>query len=155
MFYYFFILFQISTINLIFTFSTVLPVFCSFSTGLVFFCSSFLLSYFLTFLLFIKRPGVAEAVLQIPLSLIHWLNDSSFSSKSSKYHKSQTEWARELTFWEIVQPPQHFTCHMSHATCNMSHVTYNIFFFFYFFQNLQTMWVKGVLSTWPTPSSCF
>ena len=45
---------------------------------------------------------LTDPVLQTPLSLIHsFINSvtqSSFSSKSSKYHKSQTIKARELTF---------------------------------------------------------
>ena len=35
--------------------------------------------------------------------IIHWVIESS--SKCSKYHKSHTVRARELTFWENVHPP--------------------------------------------------
>ena len=87
---------------------------------------------------FFNRPGVPEAVLQTPSSLIK----TSFSSKSSKCHKSQTRRAKELIFWENVHPPQHVTCHISRVTCHMSRVTCHIscvtcqmscvtFFFFY------------------------
>ena len=50
-----------------------------------------------------NRPGVARAVLQTPLWLIISVSESAFSSKSSKYHKSQTVRARDLKFWENVQ----------------------------------------------------
>ena len=76
-----------------------------------------------------NRPGVAGAVLQTPLSLIEsvsqFVSQWAFSSKSSKYCKSQSGRARELPFWENVYPPQHVTCHMSCVTCHMSHVTCN------------------------------
>ena len=47
------------------------------------------------------------------------VSESAFSSKSSKYHKSQTVGARELKYLENVQPPHHVTCHMSHVTCQI------------------------------------
>ena len=54
---------------------------------------------------FINRPGVAGAVLQRASSFIHsWIN-SSFSSRSSKHHNSQTLRARGLIFWRLVIPP--------------------------------------------------
>ena len=62
------------------------------------------------------RPRVAGAVLQTP-------STDTFYSKSSNYHKSQTERARELKLWENVHTLQHVTCHMSHVTCHMSCVT--------------------------------
>ena len=72
----------------------------------------------------LNRPGVAEAVLQTPLSLIDSFTQSGILfSKSSKYHKSQTIKARELKFWENVHPWQHVTFHVSHVTCHMLHVT--------------------------------
>ena len=46
-----------------------------------------------------------------------WVSESSFSSKSSKYHKSRTVRAGELEFWGNVHHPQHITCHISHVTC--------------------------------------
>ena len=46
-----------------------------------------------------NRPGVAKAVLQIPLSLIHsFMSESSFLKISSKHCLSQTVIARELKF---------------------------------------------------------
>ena len=48
------------------------------------------------------RCGVAGAGLQTPSSLINSVSDSSYSSKSSKYHKSKTIRARELTFLECA-----------------------------------------------------
>ena len=44
-----------------------------------------------------NRPGVAGAVLQTPFAM-HSLTNSSFSSKSSRYDKSQTIRAMELKF---------------------------------------------------------
>ena len=78
---------------------------------------------------------LTDPVLQTPLSLIHsFINSvtqSSFSSKSSKYHKSQTIKARELTFlWECSPP----------STCHMSHVMYS------------PLSMEGLLSTGPKPS---
>ena len=75
-----------------------------------------------------NRPGVAGAVLQTPL----WLSDkfiqSSFPSKSSTHHYSQTVRAGEFTFWENVHPTPHVTYPVSHAICHMSHVKcYNYF----------------------------
>ena len=48
--------------------------------------------------LIFNRPGVAVAVLQAPLSLIHSLTKSSFSSKYSEHLHSQAVRARKLTF---------------------------------------------------------
>ena len=68
-----------------------------------------------------NRPGVAGAVLQSSLSLIHWLSESSFSSKSSKFHKSQTRRARENVHPNNMS---HVMCHMSHVTCHVSSVIF-------------------------------
>ena len=46
---------------------------------------------------------------------------SYFTSESSRYCKSQTGRAVELTFWENVHPPT--ICYMSCVTCQVSHVT--------------------------------
>ena len=37
--------------------------------------------------------------------VMDWFSQRSFSSRSSKYHKSQTGRARGLKFWENVHPP--------------------------------------------------
>ena len=74
----------------------------------------------------VNRPGVAGAVLQTPSSFIHSVSQWSFSSESSKYHKSQTVRARELTFGENVHPPQHVTCHVSRVTCQVSRITCHV-----------------------------
>ena len=68
-------------------------------------------------------------------SLSHW----AFASKSSKYHKSQTQRDRELIFWENVQPSQHVTCYMSHVTCHVSHTIYFLISIF-FWQRDETYW---------------
>ena len=74
----------------------------------------------------VNRTGVAGADLRTHSSLIHSLSQLSFSSKSSKYHKSQTVKARELKFLENGNPPQpvtclHVTCHILHVTCHELH----------------------------------
>ena len=62
--------------------------------------------------LFFNRP---RAVLQTPssliYSLIHWLNNWSISSQSSKHQ-----------FWEQVHLPPPVMCYMSHFICHMTHV---------------------------------
>ena len=79
------------------------------------------------------RPGVARAVLQTPLSLIHSFSQPSFSSKSSKCLHSKTVIAMELKFWENVHRTLCVTCHVSHitchvplVTCHLSHVTFRV-----------------------------
>ena len=101
-------------------------------------------------------PGVAGAVLQTAFSLIHLLSESSFSSRPSKNHNSQTVRARELKFSDIVHHPLCVTfrmscvkCHISCVTCHVSHVTKKIF-------SLTIWWSKlleGLLLTRPTSSS--
>ena len=56
----------------------------------------------------------------------NWFIDSSFSSQSSRHHKSQIIRARELKCWEIVNPPLCVTCHMSHVMCHMSSVRWQV-----------------------------
>ena len=46
-------------------------------------------------------------------SFIHWVTESSFFSKTSKYHKSQTVRARDMNFWDNVHHPLFVMCHMS------------------------------------------
>ena len=84
--------------------------------------------------LLIKRPGVAGAVLQTPLSFmtfIHSLN-KRFSDPlvkiSSKHRLSQTIRARELKFEKMFTPHNgsHVTCHMSCVTCHMARVTFHV-----------------------------
>ena len=90
-----------------------------------------------------NRSGIAGADLQTPLSLIHlfisWFIQWSYSSRSLKYHISQTIRANELKIWKNVHPPQHVTCQLScvtcqvaHVTCHMSHFKCHISFFSYF-----------------------
>ena len=108
--------------------------------------------------------------------LCHYLSQCSFSSQSSRHHKSQIVRARELNFWENVHPSPCVTCHMSHVMCYMSCVTCHVshvrchmsgvtchvldffsYFFFFFFFFYRTKWwsklVKGLLSMGPTASS--
>ena len=80
----------------------------------------------------IKRPGVAEAVLQTPLSFMKWLSHSSFVKISSEHLHSQTRRARELKFWKKVHlppTPSGVICHMSHVMCQVSHVMCHMCFF--------------------------
>ena len=60
----------------------------------------------------------------------------SFSSKSSKYHKSQTVRAKKLTFipWNMSD----VTCHMLCVICHISHVP--SYFFFYKVVKLMGVW---------------
>ena len=104
--------------------------------------------------------------------LIHSVSDWSFSSKSSKYHKSQIGRARELKFWENVHPTQHVTCdiwnvmsHMSHVTCHISHVTSHVshvtchiscvtwhtFLLLLFFQQSGKAFGEGSVINWGLP----
>ena len=84
-----------------------------------------------------NRPGIAGAVLQsAPI-------DRSFSSKSSKHHKSKTIRSRDLKFWHNVHHQSCVGCHMSCVKC----------IFLVFFYNLVELVGEGLLSTGPTPSS--
>ena len=58
-------------------------------------------------------------------SFIHWLIQSSFSSKPSKHHYTQTIRAREL-FWGNVHPPPCVACQVSSVTCHVSHVSCHV-----------------------------
>ena len=53
----------------------------------------------------------------------------------------------------------HVTCHMSHVTCHMSCVRCHVSHVTFFWGGGGTKWwsssVEGLLSTGPTPSSCF
>ena len=104
----------------------------------------------------INRLGVARAVLQTPLLLIHSLSDSSFSSKSSRHLHFQTIWARDPQFWENVHLSPSVTFHLSCVTCHESHVTCHIFHLIFFWgggTNWWSLFLEGLLSTGPTPSS--
>ena len=63
-------------------------------------------------------------------SFIHSFMECSFSSRSSRNHKSQIIRAREMNFWENVHPPLYVTCHKLHGLCQVSGVTYHFFFSF-------------------------
>ena len=75
-------------------------------------------------LLFITPSG-AGAVLKQPLSLINKFGRCSFSSRSSKHHKSQTVSARGLTSF-LIEWSRHTmckdSCHLSRVMCQLSHV---------------------------------
>ena len=80
-----------------------------------------------------NRPSVAGAVLQTPPSLI---NHSTFPSKPSKQHYTQTVRARERKLWENIHPQPPVTCQVSCIMCqasgfkcHMSGVMCQIFFF--------------------------
>ena len=72
------------------------------------------------FIIVFTRSGVAGAVLQTAPWFIHLFSWWFFSSQSSRHRKSQTVRARELTYWENVQPhhASHVTCHMSGVKCH-------------------------------------
>ena len=67
-------------------------------------------------------------------ALIDWLIyssiETSFVSKSSKYHKSQTIRTRELKFERMFTPYNipHITCHMSCVTCHYFSFLFSSFF---------------------------
>ena len=89
------------------------------------FVIGFILIFFFNiyFLCIIKRPGVAGAVLQTSLSLIHWSSKSSYVNISSTNLYSQADIARELKLYEKVNLPPPLPCHVSHVMCGMLHVT--------------------------------
>ena len=74
-----------------------------------------------------NRPG---AVLETSLLLSDWVSQSSYSSKPSKHHYTQTVRDRELNYLKEFSPPT--TCNMSFVWCQVSGVTCNIFLFFFF-----------------------
>ena len=71
-----------------------------------------------------NRPGVAGAVLQTPLLLIHTFINSSFSSKPSKYHYTQSIRAKELKFWENFHHVSHVRCQVSGVRCLVSYISF-------------------------------
>ena len=74
---------------------------------------------FMEILHLINRPGVADSVLQTPLSLINWVGKWSFSSQSSRHHKSQI--LRECSPLTMCHMSQ-VTCHISGVMCQVSHI---------------------------------
>ena len=63
------------------------------------------------FNIFINRPGVARAILQSPLCIIHSFIHSSFCSESSRHCPSQAERAGRIF------PPPCVTCNRSRFRC--------------------------------------
>ena len=56
----------------------------------------------------------------------------------------------------MFTPPKHVMCHVSRVMCHMSHVTSQVShvnFFFFFLTKWWSLWVEGLLSMGPTPSS--
>ena len=110
-----------------------------------------------------NSPVVAGAVLLITLWLINWLIKGSFSSKSSKYHKSQTVIASDFKIlWDKIHHhlcetchmscvKSHVICHVSHSMCHISCVTvFNLLYIFSFWNKWWSLLVEGLLSTGPT-----
>ena len=56
--------------------------------------------------------------------LSQWISRSSFSSKYSEHHISQTIRARDMKLSHNVHHLSRVTCHMSPVTCQMSHVIF-------------------------------
>ena len=106
--------------------------------------------YPLKILFVFNRPGVAGAVLQTPLSLIHSIIHKVTrpfpSNLQNTFLHSQTVWARYLKLWENVQFPTCVSCHMSRVTyhmsdvvrCQMSH--FSFFFLFLFLSGAAFWW---------------
>ena len=81
-----------------------------------------------------NKPGVAEAVLQTPLSLSNWV--ILFSQNLHFQTISRPYFERMFTTLKV----SHVTCHMSSVICRASHVT------FYFW--LQSGWASWVVTIW-------
>ena len=64
-----------------------------------------------------NKPGVAGAVLQTSLSLIHSFMKWWFVEISSYCCFPQNNRSRDLTFWYNAHHPMIVMCHMSHITC--------------------------------------
>ena len=45
----------------------------------------------------------------------------------------------ELKFWEVVQPPQYVTCHVSHVMCHMSCVICHFFIHIFFLKKFVNL----------------
>ena len=87
--------------------------------------ASLLLSHLVTIInMLLNRPGVAGAACSV--------TESSFSSRSSKHHNSQSvlelgSWNFETVFTtpymsQVTYHVLHVMCHMSCVTCHVSHV---------------------------------
>ena len=102
----------------------------------------------------VNRPRVAGDVLQTPVSLTDWSSEQSFSFKSLKHHKSQTNRARDLTFLHNVHHVSHVMCHVSHVMCHLSHVIchVSIYLYIYIFYKLDEL-VSGGSAIIGAPSS--
>ena len=81
------------------------------------------------------------------------MDRSSFSSKSSRYHKSKTIWARELKFLDNAYPPPHVryqvsgvTCHVSRVRCNVSGFTCQVYIYIYI--NIYFFLQSGGFNCW-------
>ena len=76
----------------------------------------------------LKRPGVAGAFLQTPLSLIKLMSESAHSSKSSENVHSQTirNFEKRFTSPHLSCVKCHVSfvkCHLSRVRCHMSCIT--------------------------------
>ena len=69
--------------------------------------------------IYFNSPGVAGAVLQTPLLLIHPFIESSFHSESWRHCLSQTVRAGELRFWENVDTSPFVRRQISGVTCHI------------------------------------
>ena len=84
----------------------------------------------------VTRPSVARTVLKSALSLTHLLIHSffksSFSSQSSRHHKSQTIRARERKAYKKKSPMSGVRCQVSGVRYHVSHFFLLIIIFFFF-----------------------
>ena len=85
----------------------------------------------------------------------------SFSSQSSRHHKSQNVRVREVKFWDNVHPHNvsNVKCQMSNVTLHKSHVRCQVSCVLsHLKEKFLTKWwslsIEGLLSTGPTSSSC-
>ena len=105
----------------------------------------------------LNRPGIANT--SVISSFIHWLRhwpdwsfikclQNTFNPKPSELESWHFERRFTCPYLSSV------SCHMSRVTCYMAHVSFHLsHVFFFLFTKCQSSFVKGLLSTGPTPSS--
>ena len=107
-----------------------------------------------------NRPGVARAVLQIPLSftdsLTHWLTDALWKYLQNTF--SPKPWELQSWHFERMITSSQLSCVTCHITCVTCHVSLGFFQRLFIlssfsFHKWSMKSVEGLLSTRPIPSS--
>ena len=109
------------------------------------------------------RPGVAGAVLQRPVWLIHSLTDPLWTYLQQTYTPKLQDLESWHLEWRFTYPltchVSCVTCHVLRVTCHMSGVRCHVSLFFFFsssfFTKLWSYSVEGLSSTGLTPSSLY